>query len=198
MDRLASPRSVLSFLIAGTLACSYAFGGIVEFNPTNQNIDPTGDTIATFEVTVIPEVQGGVDTADIVIGSRDGLRIVDFAFSEEWCSMWVLCFLIPPDPGPSDDVYISSNSPHLLDFDSILLGTVRADAAELADGVYTFGVDANWDGFSCLGQLGEPVDPLFGSATVTVPEPSMIVLLALASLAFTRRHLQRSSKACPC
>jgi hypothetical protein len=188
MDRLETLRLSVSFLFAVALGSSATFGGIVEFSPANQNIDPFGDTVATFEVTVIPEIQGGVDSVDMIIGSDENLRFVDFEFSEEWCNMWGSCIPTPPQPIPTYDIYISSWSNWgLLEFDSLALGTIRYDAADVPNGVYTFGVDDV--GFSVLGQLGVPVDPLHGSATVTVPEPTMIALLGAASLVFIRRRV---------
>jgi len=182
-----------ALLLVVALANSNAVAAIVEFNPSSQDADWLGR--ATFEVTVIPEVEGGFDTADIVFGSDDGLTMVDFTYSDDWeAAFTTVLHPVPVGVYPWDDLLISGGSPTLNDVPSLFAGTLTVDVAGLTWGAHYVHVDAGIDGFSCLGQRGVP-DLAYGGAVVyypPIPEPGTLSLLALASLAMLRRRARRT------
>ena len=181
-----------ALLLVVAVANSHAVGAIVQFSPESVGLSSGWNMRATFDVTVIPEVEGGFDTADIVFGSNYGLVMADFAYSDEWNAAFAT---VPPPMTTgiyASDLWISGNGPMLNDLPSLFAGTLTVDAGGLFFGDYYFGVDAGVDGFSSLGQRGVP-DLAYGGAEVYVgiPEPSAVGLLALASLAVLRRRVRR-------
>jgi hypothetical protein len=175
--------AVLSLVFA--LTNSNAVGAIVRFSPESAALSGI-DTRATFEVTIIPEVEGGFDTADLLFGSEDGLRMLDFEYSDDWYAAFVIASR--PTHDWLGNLWISGNSPTLNDVPSLFAGILTVDATGLEMGEYYFGVNSGVDGFSSLGQQGVP-DFAYGGAVVYagVPEPATLGLLALASLAVLRR-----------
>ena len=125
-------KSERIFLVIA-LGTSSAFGGIVSFDPVTVDVQ-AGET-TTLEVTVAGATSM-FDTADILIGSDD-LTLVDFVYSAAWEDAFQN--VTPPNPSgagfyAASDLFLGGNNPQLLDFPSLLVGTLTIDTTGLDPG----------------------------------------------------------------
>ena len=173
-------------LLVVVLSTSHAVGAIVEFTL----IPWYGDLTMKFEVTVIPEVEGGFDSADMLFGSDYGLVMLDFEYSLEWRAAFLgVTQPVPVGIYPFQDLWISGYSLWLNDIPSLFAGILTVGPAGPVYPPWCFGVDGNRDGFSSLGQQGVP-DYAYGR--YVTPEPTTVGLLAVAALAVLRRPTRRT------
>ena len=181
-------RKVAAVLLMVAFVNTHAYGGIVSFDPSKREVDPsTGGTTATFDVSVATNGGAGFNSADLLIGSND-LALMSFDYTQEALDAFGFFITNPPAPNTSfyaDGFSIGGFAPGGL-ASGIILGTLTVDAAGLAAGEYTVMVDSSIDGgFSNL----DASESISGFGTVSVvPEPATITLLALAALGFLRRR----------
>ncbi len=156
--------------LLASLSCACALGETVRFEPAIRTVDlGTGVTTTTFEVHV--ESTTGVATfnsIDLLIGS-DNLVPSAFAFDAAFEANMDFenAEIIVDPPGYVSAIFAGGFAAAALTR-PILVGTLTVDAAGLAPGDYMVEVNADKDGGASVIALLTNLDPLFGSATVTV------------------------------
>jgi len=147
----------------------------VEFDPPMQIVDvASGNTVASFAVTMESLMMGSFDTIIMVLGS-DSLIVSDFNYSPGFVTA-TGPFLVPPFPlgiYPSD-LYIGGASPTPMP-GSMIIGVLEVDAADLPCGDHEVLVDANRDSGQSTAALGLNIEALFGSAKVRVIDSSCLL-----------------------
>ena len=179
-------KKVAAILVGVVFLNSYAFAGLVSFDPEKASVLP-GEA-AVFGVTLVSETLGDIQGADVVLGSDD--VPFGFQYSDEWTSAMGNVSAITPLGIFPFDLFVGGNNPlEPIGLSSILLGTVTADTTGLAVGQqYSIFVDSSRDGFSSIG-LGTTFDPISGTGLINVvPEPVTLSLLGLGALALLRRR----------
>ena len=171
-----------------TLTGSNAFGGVVSFTPNEiLHFGWQTHTTASMELAIESSAFEEFEAVDIIVGSNDGVRIVDFEWAEftrffsssepdtsVYASGWRLGYFALP----------TSSAP-------FLLGTLTIDFSGLPGGSYFIEVDSDRDGGRSSLASGNELEPLFGFAVVYagIPEPSTMFLLLFGAgiVAMARR-----------
>ncbi len=158
----------VSFLMS--LSCACALGETVRFEPASRTVDlGTGVTTTTFEVHVESTIGvASFNSIDLLIGS-DSLVPSAFAFDAafEADMDFQNAEIIVDPPGYVAAIFAGGFAAAALTR-PILVGTVTVDVAGLTPGDYVVEVNADKDGGASGVALLANLDPLFGSATVTV------------------------------
>lgn len=178
MKKLVAVLLVLGF---GSVS---AFGGLVEFNPGKADV-LSGDA-AIFDLTIVSDLAGGIDSADVVIGSD--LPMTWVSYDPAWDAAFANTFAVGPIGIYAIDLFVSSNNPTLVGT-PIALGTISVDTTGTMVGErYNVWVDVGVDGFSGVGGAGV-FDGLTGAGEINiVPEPATLGLLGLGALGLLRRR----------
>lgn len=173
-------------VIGVSLACLLAppaFGALATFEGLNpgsigSEVWVSAGTDAQFNLTLSVETLAGFNLADVVIGSNE-VPDLSFEFSPAWTAAMSTVTGPMYDNGfYTQDAYVGGNSTASVG-KSLLLGTLTVKTDELADGDYIIQIDGASDATSVLG-LDANTEELAGFATIHIPEPSCIGLLAVA------------------
>lgn len=161
---------------------TYAFGGIVGFNPGDKIEVDRGETFMIDLSVASAEVEMNFESVDAIVGTDGGITLDSF----DWAAFEDRFFdsIVPDtdfyDSGIKFGYFGSPQSPGLV------LGTLTATAPDVV-GTYEIMVDSERDGGR--SGLGATAEPLFGSVVVNViPEPATCSLLALGALGLIRRR----------
>lgn len=186
------------------LANSSTLGGVVAFDPLVQEVDLSGDTRTTFEVSIASlDTMTSFNAFDIVLGS-DNLEIVSWAW-DSWSGLFDdPGYVCSPGPCPwpmgiySSDLLVGWPLLGGQLVPPLLLGLLTVDATGLAMGQYTVMVDPGRDGgLSMVGLQGGAFEPLNGIGLVRViPDPGTLTLLALATMGLGRVATAKRSPYC--
>jgi len=192
-------------IVAGFLSAANARAdGTIGFNPPMVIIDRAVDPpMFNMEMTVLDTVFLRFNAVNVVVGSNDGLELVDFTFNP--ALMGDLENVENPGPGVYlDDIkfgyfklHEDTPYPGYLQ-ESVDLGTLSVDTTGLPNGDYYILVDWEMDqgrSFLSTDFPGQAEEFLKGSALVRiVPEPATLSLLCLgfAGVALRRRRNCRS------
>jgi hypothetical protein len=171
---------------------SPAGGGTIGFDPPAITIDRTVDEpIFELDVYVAETSLFAFDAFNIVVGSDDGLEVIDFRFAGfVWCD-WGPC-AYPIGVFQSDLFFTHFGLPARVEGD--LLGTLTVNTEGLPSGTYMLVVDHFRDGGMSTLASGTQIDYLTGSTTVTIiPEPStqqlLLLLIPVAALVARRSSM---------
>lgn len=178
-------RIILMMLMILVLTTSFAYGGIVSFDPATIEVNVGEDVGLVFTISVESE-NNGWESIDMIIGSDTvPINQSDWAYSDAFASATLLLF-----GGPSaQNVYpygigglggFSLSAVH----GSMVMGYLTVDTSVLPVGEHTIMVDSVRDGgLSNMGYSTE-LEPLSGMITIhVVPEPVTLVLMGLGGLA---------------
>ena len=186
-------KRVLGILTVVTFVSSSAFGAMVNFTPAYQEVAP--GVPAALEVGIALEQIAEFDSANIIIGSNDGLDFDWGAPLDEtvfvYTPEWIDANAFPPSVNHAgtypQDVFVGGFL-SAASSDPWTVGTLTVGTAGLPEGDYRVMVNGDTDGISGL-YMGAAKDTLMGEAIVHVtPEPAALVLLGIGGLAALRRR----------
>jgi hypothetical protein len=175
------------------------FAATATFAPVGATHVPRGDPISfTVTVTASP---AGFNSADIVIGSVDANNLT-FAYSPQWLSAFANITPVSYDNGfYMQDVFVGGNNASSVG-QSLLLGTITVDTANMSVGPHAVTVDHAIDGVSTLGLAGMP-QPLSGSVSfqVTPPIPAtttwglavLVLCVCICGTLLTQKRIAQSA-----
>jgi hypothetical protein len=185
-------------MVAGFAPAAFAGDetGVIGFNPPMVIIDRAVDPpLFTIELFVQSSALTSFNVVDVVVGSNDGLELVDFDFDPGLNGLLETIH----NPGPGyylDDIKFGYFHPENFLQNGVVLGDLFVDTTGLPNGDYYLLIDWEIDqGSSKVHNTNNSqVDFVTGSALVRIiPEPATLTLLGLSlAAAGSRRRRMRN------
>lgn len=162
-------RKIAVGVFVMAFASATALGGTVTFTPDKTTVN--AGEIVKFEL-VLDSLSKltAFDALDVVVGSDDGLQVLDFQFAPEPLDVCLGVFCAVANPGPG--VYASDIKFGFFSVKGALdtpfpLGSLTVDTTGLAVGTYAVVIDGEFDNQS-FAALGLPLEELFGVGIINI------------------------------